>query len=455
MINTLKNDFKIREITSFIFIIITTTLLSLLLGWLFPIVLIFAILLFLSFRYQVLGLAILVVSFYFVISSTEEITYGEIFFAIYFVAHFGYWLTKKIFTRQEWESSSNIDHFLTLFIFISVLSIIPALLFGNDLILWIREFTVMSLFLLYFPIKDQVKTKTDVVIIASSFIALSLILALKDLINYKLLILQATYFWQIGASRQVENEPLYLSMIIACIPFLFFTRNLLAKLLISTSLILFITSLATTFSRGYWIALILGLFILFILFKRRYKVHMIVYTILSIIIIGLTFNLFFKDHSQIITTAIGQRFTTLQETYNDPSIQNRIQEYTSIIKAILTQPIIGHGLGSTFSFHDTLNNYQIERNFTHNSYLYLFFKLGILGFLAFMAFYISIIFQAWKNYNHNQWWLKALNISILAIMISLAIVSFSSPQIIQKNSVLIMTLCASFVEISRIFILKN
>jgi O-antigen ligase len=393
--------------------------------------------------------------FYFVVSSTEEITYGEIFFAIYFVAHFGYWFTTKIITRKEKESLNNIDHFLTLFIFLCVLSIIPAILFGNDLFLWIREFTVMSLLLLYFPIKDQVKTKTDVVIIASSFIILTLILALKDLINYKALILQATYFWQVGASRQVENEPLYLSMIIACIPFLFFTRNILFKLLISLLIILFITTLAITFSRGYWIALILGVLILFVLFKRQYKIHLLVYAILLIIILGLTFNLFFKDYSQIIITAVEQRFTMLQETYNDLSIQNRIQEYTSIIKAILTQPIIGHGLGSTFSFHDTLNNYQVERNFTHNSYLYLFFKFGILGLLAFMAFYISIIFQAWKNYNNNQWWLKALNISIFAIMMSLAIVSFSSPQIIQKNSVLIMTLCASFVEISRKIILKK
>ena len=81
------------------------------------------------------------------------------------------------------------------------------------------------------------------------------------------------------------------------------------------------------------------------------------------------------------------------------------------------------------------------------SNLYLLFKLGIPGFAAFFWFYLSHIKAGVKVLkNTEDRFYRALVCGFSAILLSYLIVSLTSPQFYQKNSLLIAALGTAIIS---------
>lgn len=128
--------------------------------------------------------------------------------------------------------------------------------------------------------------------------------------------------------------------------------------------------------------------------KRRRKAgwHFIFYLVL--IIIAILF---------LVSTAVPfvglylqsmfQRLLYSSAVTTDPSLVNRYIEWRAVWETIIDSPVIGYGYGSTFFDYNWILGYSYKYGFTHNGYLFLVLKSGIVGALLLSVSYIAFILK--------------------------------------------------------------
>lgn len=407
-----------------------------------PLTLLLIVSLVLCLQDPVAGIVALIFMHLFIIHTTKEITPGEMGFVLFLAIFLGVWMVKSLIGVLPRQIEHTQDWLLAMYIGFVIFSIFPALINRNDLVLWAREVGVMTVLLLYFPIKESVRTRNQIIWVTAAFATLALIIGTQDLLNYKTLVLRATFLWEIQASRQSQDEPLFMTMVIIAVAFLVHTRSAWVKIVALGTVAFFGAALLITFSRAYWFGAAAGLATILIIVPKGKKVAMLLYGGISTMVAAAVILFFFGEYTDAISGSIGKRFMTVERITADLSIRSRLDEYAAAIRSGLSQPILGHGFGATFFFHDIIPNQLVERNYIHNSYVYLFFKLGLVGLGLYISFFVSIVWRLWQNVKRTTGWLLALNTGMLAATIALSVVSMSSPQVLHKNSVLVFTLCA-------------
>jgi len=69
----------------------------------------------------------------------------------------------------------------------------------------------------------------------------------------------------------------------------------------------------------------------------------------------------------------------------------RLVEYAHVLEDIIEQPWFGHGLGFKFVVREPLNNTLVEQWFTHENYLLVTLKQGLLGLAIWLWLLFSLI----------------------------------------------------------------
>lgn len=77
----------------------------------------------------------------------------------------------------------------------------------------------------------------------------------------------------------------------------------------------------------------------------------------------------------------------------DPSLVNRYIEWNSVWETIRQAPIIGYGYGATYFDYNWILGYSYHYGFTHNGYLYLMLKSGIVGGIILSIGYVLFIIK--------------------------------------------------------------
>ena len=395
------------------------------------------------------GIPIYILMNIFILKQTEEVTIIEIMFAFYFFIFFLVWYIKKYILEHKKMIVSHLDLYICIFLFIMVLSIIPGFLFKVSLVKWFREFFPFLTLLIIFPIIDLCDTNKKLTILISSFLLLSFVIAVENLHSYQLAASNVTVLWKIISARQTANEPLFMCLIIVSFAFMINSKRLQIKIISSMLFSFFSIILLITFSRGYWLASMIGIFIIFFILPVRKKIHLLITTLLLISIILLCLELVLGTSFSFILSAFGSRFSTLKDISVDISTLNRLKESQAVWHLIKQNLIIGYGLGKTYIFRPLVPR-ELPSWYIHNAYLYFWFKTGLIGLLSLLIFYFSAIKNCYSclgKYKNSE--LSSLFIGIFALLISMAIVSVSSPQFIEKDALLIIAMSIGITETLR------
>jgi hypothetical protein len=263
--------------------------------------------LYFNFKNTFVSLCTLILLHFFVLRGTAQITLPEIFFGLYFCAFLGIWFFRKIFLERQAILVDGLDYALVGFFGFCMFSIIPALLFGSSLFKWLRELIPYLTLLLVFPIREQADTPKRIKIILACFLLLCLMIAVDNLFSYKQAIARALQFWEIMASRQTSNAVLFMSIVIMAGVFFVMTPSRSARWASLFIMTVFMIALAVTFSRGFWLATMIGLAVAFCCFPGKSRWRMITYFgVSTLILTGLAF-LFFGDLATFIINSLGQR----------------------------------------------------------------------------------------------------------------------------------------------------
>jgi len=435
-------DILILSILYIIFIII-----SIKFSLIAPALLLGMILLFFILNYSHIGLFILILGYYFISKSTEAITVYEILFIFLFGFVFFIWLIREFTSVYSFKTFENRDYILFIFFGVALFSLIPAILNGNDLFKWFRELFPFTILMLYYPIRESIKSRKIIALYFAAFIILGLVISINNAVNYKTMMLEVTKDWQIMAYRQPFSESILLASFLLCFSSLIYNRNIFLRILFALLSIVFAVSLAFSFSRGYWLSAILGILILFIILEFRTKIKIIAIVLSLLLLFIGSFYILFEDMTINIIKSISERFATIENISEDISVMNRLEEYKALTSVIVKNPILGYGLGAEFYYYNIINVQDFKSWYTHNAYLYLIFKLGLLGFITFFWFYFSHIYTGIKAFLiSNNRFHKSVLLGIISIMLTFLPLSLTSPQFFQKNSLLILALGTALIS---------
>jgi len=381
-----------------------------------------------------------------IFNSTQSIEPGEIMFLFLTLLIFVSWLYKSYINKKIIFNNFS-DYSLGIFFILLLLSLIPALLYQNDLFKWCRELFPLFSYLFYFIFKDEMVSNERRNIILSCFLFLVLYSGIQNIINYQNLISNLSYVWEIQGSRQAANEPLFFFTLIISTSFFMFLKSKLHRLTCIFLIFFSTASLLITFSRGYWVATFLALLILFSIFDNKRKINMLANIASMVAPFLILVYYYLGDLSVLFYDIFLSRFMTISDVFNDISFVNRLEEAKKVFSLYIMNPFMGYGLGATYSFHNIILEKSVETWYIHNAFLYILYKIGFFGLISFLLFYYSIIKTAYKNYisqydNFNF----SISLGTFCCFLGMIPLSFTSPQYIQSNSILFIILTSAMME---------
>jgi len=216
----------------------------------------------------------------------------------------------------------------------------------------------------------------------------------------------------------IQSQIYALFVFFIIIPAIIFKKNLSLKSDIK-KIIVAIASLSVviiSFSRSFWVGLILGLFILGVLsvlyYKNNWKkiitstLKLSAITAVSILLIVIVINLPPAQPGDSLASLVSERGTKIEAAGN-----SRLNMLPPLFLAISRHPVIGSGFGTTVTYRSLdprvlsttagasgeYTTYAFEW-----SYLDLILKIGIAGTLVYLYLIFKILQSLWSQINLNQ-----------------------------------------------------
>lgn len=145
-------------------------------------------------------------------------------------------------------------------------------------------------------------------------------------------------------------------------------------------------------NRGSWIATAFALVVSSILYGRRINFAKLV---VPIAIVAIFF-------SGIVIQRFQQLNTLSEAGYSQNTFHDRIETWFKMLKLVPMSPIVGHGIGSSFSIGEKYYGVKIA---PHNDYVRIVLESGVPALFIYVGFLLSIlvssIIRAWR---YENWW---------------------------------------------------
>lgn len=338
-----------------------------------------------------------------------------------------YWFQKFIATASSFFKHSVFFIFIALWVLAIILSYFVALNSTESLFI-ISKYCIGICFLIIISVL-LVNNKITIEIISKSVCAFTLFVigfAISDIyVQYSLPI-----FDIFSVQSTIAHKNLLSSILFLGLPFLVFTINYkwywkLLSILTSLLALIIITIIQT---RAVWLALIIAVptFIIITIFslkKIKHRLFLLI-TISFLIIISCVLYLY-----------VFPNCTHFSHATSNASLSERIMIWENTLKMIHEHLFLGVGVGNWQIFFPKYgvdnffwngNNQVALGTLTfqrpHNDYLWIFSETGILGILAYLGAFITLLFYNIKLILVT----KVLNFKIFYILIFAIIIGYTA-----------------------------
>lgn len=162
-----------------------------------------------------------------------------------------------------------------------------------------------------------------------------------------------------------------------------------------------------TLTRGAWITVIVTLPLIFLLYKKKLNIKLIIVGLISLIAL-ISFSLsspFVKERANLISIEIHDYF---EHNNSTSSIGARLDMWKATILAAQEKPILGWGYKGYSQFKKELAEKGIANpiitTFTseHNQYLDTLAKRGLVGLIALLSIFFVPFIYFYKKYKENE-----------------------------------------------------
>lgn len=291
----------------------------------------------------------------------------------------------------------------------------------------VSDFLILSLYGLYFFIPTIIKTKESFYRILNIFIITTGIIAVEYLIIFT--------FNLMGGGFQRVNPNQALTFIFS-IPLIIGTAikvatSKLKKFGLVMLIALAFGGIAVTFTRGLWIALIMGSSIMLFLFRKDINKKLLIIGTLTIVC-GTIVTIVYLARIvgiDIWSNLIG-RAATILEFSEIASVRQRLIANEIVAAQIMKNPIFGYGLGKQLVYSFGGASYFLH--WIDNSYLMLLWKFGIVGTIPFLLLPIKSFIEAIRIFRKaRDTRIKVFAGAMISFIIPFFVYAFASPLMIK------------------------
>jgi hypothetical protein len=352
-----------------------------------------------------------------------------------------YWFVRIRIIEGQAFSVDRLHMLLVIyFVWSSVVGIFGMWLYGNSANDWLREMLIqLPLVLMPFLFVRSIKpgSKEERVIFMLAAIAW-IVLIVLNLIHFRNNVLKAVYFYQTG--RTTLDPTASILLFFACVSFIAIdTKRSHMKFYIFLSALALVTVILASY-RTVWATIILIIPIIYFLshpkerlMERRYGVRLGMLAIASLTYAFLKWKLV-----RLVITNSAERFLTTSHVSTDHSLVNRYIEWRMLLHSIKASPLVGYGYGGRYLDYDWLAGFSMWAAYSHNAFLYVLLKSGILGFIALFGAFIMLTLRALKlaRSSHLQPYQRAVMRIAFGLSFCLLITSLTLNAMGERNSLL-------------------
>ncbi len=389
-------------------------------------------------------------------TASDGVTVVDLMLGVYLIGSVILWFAYKLFVKKEKVVRNKGDWLLLTFFLLLPFNLFIAILNDTAPEMWIREYTIMFIMLLYFPIRDIIKTEKDFqqYLLFAAFVILCV--GIYQLYDYYIRITVRIVYAYEMAHTMNANQTLYTASSVVGLIFLIMTNDIKLKifsLIFAASSIFF---LITTFSRTFWLILILSTIVFFIIIPMQKKIRMAVYMSFIISFMSIVSFIFLKDNVTILYEVVKKRLFSAGKLTKDMSLYARLVEWELINQKILENPLGGYGLAKKFHFYDPITLKTLHTSVVHNGYLHIIFRIGIplsLFYFSFLLFYlfkaINLIPKARSDIH------KSVSFSAIGLFLTLLLANSTGPIFFYRDGLFVTAMVISFICILENLINSN
>lgn len=335
--------------------------------------------------------SIILTSPLFISSSDEGVSVIEVAVGGYWLVSLYIWILYHVIIGRKKVVNNSADFFI-LFFFVVVLLTNYFFSYHNDIefLVWFREVSQLSLILFYFPFRDIIKTREDVINTIKVFIFASLFnyawmayQSYQNLQNIKLL-------WELGFLKRSNLFMLVITTIGALIAYVY-TEKKLTRIFVLLYLMFSTALLISTLARAFWLVTIVGAIILVYFFENKYRVRYLVHSITIMATITMGIILFGGSTGDLVITYFQNRAQSVTKGTQDVSLQSRLDEYETTSQYIKRFPLGGYGFKSAIPSYNIIHGTTNYITFVHNGYIFFSFVVGIPLAIVYFLFYLLFL----------------------------------------------------------------
>lgn len=384
----------------------------------------------------------------------EGLQVEEIVYALYYLSYLAGWFGARLWVYRQRVFETKLDLAVIAFLVYMTASLGLTILFNGDLGLARGDWIALSTFAFYFPVKEAcVRYRWGPWVIVGVVLYLGLFSFVRNLLLFMTAVQDAEYAWQIARGRVPMNEMLLFVPALGCLGFAVRADRWRERAVLMSGFAVFTVGVILTQWRAYYVDLAFGVLLFGLLLSWRDRTRLALLVGASGVIgIGLGYVLF-ADQMELIILGIADRILSIgTASTSDISLLNRFLESRSAWELIKQNPIAGYGIGTTFSFFDTIYNATWTKSFVHNGFLLLWFKFGVVGLGLIVFAWIASIAAAYEVWWRRQpaEWERTMGLCVAVALISLIPSHFVSGAFTTSDTVmafaLLMGTAAGMVE---------
>lgn len=414
-----------------------------------------------------LGLAVFIISIFFrypylmvlgFLASTSiflenepGITPYELFFLIYNVAIIGIFIIPDML-RGALEMPTKLERLALIFLLLIPYAVVLGWINGAKVSNIFSDATYYLGFATFFAFRRYMHVQAFRRGLLIFLVGLIFFVVIRNAFNYQQILLEAFAKWQAEKARVAKNEVLIMAGAT-----LFLVATVYSKHWWTFILNLFclggtIAGIIITQSRGYWIALVVSYLSIIFFAKKSPRRRIIMLGITIIALSTFVAIIFFGDLLDLALKGLSIRLKSLgslSSGHIDPSLKERFWEYTDILRFMAKNPFAGYGFGVTYQRYVVSTDQFIHNitSYTHNGYLAIWYKFGIIGLITLLTFCYKMFQYAYRLYHSNApKTIRAITLAILGTLVGMLLVNNTSPQFLAYDSLLLLMLMAVFVS---------
>lgn len=333
------------------------------------------------FAHPLANMAVVLFGFVTLTDYNPGLQITELLYGLYLISFLAHWFFTRIFLYQEQVLFSSTDKALAGLLVLVTCYIPIAFIFNGNPYGIFAEWRAFILLAFYFPVKETIKEhKHGTLIVLAAIGFIGLFVALRNFVNYREMILQATQVWQVARGRISTNDNLLMITSLYGLVLLVFANKWHHKAIAFGAFMLYFSGLILTQSRGYWLAFLVGASFLFLIADRQAKNRMLLLGTVGSVALLFIGIVFLQDYIVLVLSGLIERLGSLRTAGStDISLINRFRESASVWSYIVHNPVLGYGMGVSYEFFDITRGVNETDAFIHNGYMAFWYKYGLVG----------------------------------------------------------------------------